>query len=405
MRLLICAPLNDFSGFAQASRNLFRAINHDAEIDVVARALKYDHLDINIDSYGTDIDLALSKSLTDIDALLQITTCNVEAVPKEGILNGLYSFFETDRLPSHWAQRANMFDFLLVPCRENALALHRSGVNKPILVCPPPCNRDNYITAYKPFDIPNAENRTVFYNICQLSTKKGLDLLLRAYYAAFIDMPDDVLLVLKTYINMVDRSNDLKIVKQFIERIRQGCNIPVQKFPPVLPIIQTTSDDEINSLHVRGDAYVCSSRGEGWGIPVFDALCHGKTVISHKFGGLEGFVSDDNSLVYGGCMTNCFDMPHQEPGLYSGISQWFEPSTAEMSHLMRSYHLLRKGSMDGNLNEHNQKEWQKVLDRQQSAKLLADKFDYRQVSQKVTSHIKSAFNSWKQNGKVEFIIQ
>jgi glycosyltransferase involved in cell wall biosynthesis len=399
MKLLFCGPVLDFSGFAHSSRNFLRCLQQDIELDVVVRALKYDKLDSGqefvVESWLSE---ALKKDLQNIDACIQMTTCNVEAVPIPGICNGLYTFLETDRVQQSWAAKAQSFDFLMVPCKANAQALMRSGVTKPILVCPPPCDTDVYKKEYLPFQIKDVGDRTVFYNICQLSTKKGIDALLRAYYAAFADCPDDVLLVLKTYINMNDRSKDSEIVKGYIDRMKVSCRIPVQKLPPVLPILGTVSDDEINSLHEAGHAYVCSSRAEGWGIPVFDALAHGKTVISNASGGLEDYVRNEFALVYGGTSTFFFDAPHQDPGLFTGLEQCFEPSPVEMAFLMRKFHLLRKDHS----GEDAKKEWEGILTRRENASQLGDKFDYRVVSSKVTTQVKEAFSSWKENGCVQF---
>lgn len=403
IKLLFTGPLLDFSGFAHASRNLLRALAHSDQLNVVARPLRYDQLDegqtFNVPEWMATL---LKNDLQGVDMALQMTTSNIEAVPVPGIVNGLYTFFETDILQPAWAQKANEFDFLVVPSRFNAQTLLRSGVQKPILVAAPPCDVDEYRRPYAEFNIENIGDRTVFYNICQLSTKKGIDVLLRAYYAAFATMPNDVLLVLKTYINMYGRQNDVDMVKGYIQNIKQRCRIPIKDFPPVLPIVYTMSDSEIHGLHGRGDAYVCSSRAEGWGIPVFDALAHGKTVISHTAGGLGDFVSRDNSLTYGGTPSLFFDMPHGDPGLFTGIEQCFEPSPAELALTMRHFHLLNRGAKAKMLDETNQKEWEAVLQRRANAATIGEKMDYRVVSEPIVKQLLAVHKSWKQNGVARY---
>lgn len=399
MRVLFTGPIKDFSGFAHASRNFLRTLTQSPDIDVVARPLHYDQLDGG-QRFETPAWMSplLEKPLVGIDMAIQMTTCNIEAQPVPGVCNGLYTFFETDRIQPSWVQKAQQFDFLIVASRFNADTLLRSGVNRPILVCAPPCDADEYNKEYKPFEIANAENRTVFYNICQLSTKKGIDTLLRAYYAAFAGAPDNVLLVLKTYVNMHSRDQDERIVKEYIQSVKARCRIPTQKLPPVLPLIYTMSDDEIHSLHVRGDAYVHASRSEGWGIPVFDALAHGKTVISHTRTGLQDYVSKQNSLVYDGMVSFFYDMPHADPMLYTGIEQCFEPSPVELAYVMQHFHLLKVGAETGQLDEKNQKEWDSVLQRRHFARETGKRYDYRQVAPKIVEQLLAAFSSWKLNG-------
>lgn len=399
------SPCLDYSGFAHAARMLIRTLQQNPLLEVVARPLKYDQLDVGQQYIPPDwLKDALDKSITtNVDIVLQVTTCNVEAEVIPGVLNGLYTFFETNRLQPLWSQKAQSFDFLIVPSKHNAETLLRSGVTKPILVMGVPTDKDRFNQTYSKFDIKNSEGRTIFYNICQLSTKKRIDSLLRAYFAAFAAMPDEVLLVLKTYVNMLDRSKDLEMIKGYINMVKQKCRIPINKYPPVLPLVYTMSEDEICSLHQACDVYVNTSAAEGWNVPLFDSMCHGKTVISHQDSAMADYVTNSNALVYGGCQTLYYDMPHSDPGLYTGIEQCFEPSVAELAMHMQHYHLLRKGNDSGQLNLENQSKWNEMLAKRQQAKLLAERYDYRNVSPQITQQIISAYESWKLNGKVQFV--
>lgn len=403
MKLLYTGPLLDFSGFATASRQLLQSLAESEGLEITARPLKFDTLDEGQEFKTPDwMQPMLENDLQNVDIALQMITCNGEAIPIPGIPNGLYTFLETSRIQESWVAKANEFDFIIVPSKHNAQALLDSGVTRPILMAGLPCDPDEYKEDYEPFAIDNIEGRTVFYNICQLSTKKGIDVLLRAYYAAFAGAPDDVLLVLKTYVNMGGRQNDLEIVKQYIQGVRDRCRIPTNKFPPILPIIYTMTDDEVHGLHARGDAYVCSSRGEGWGIPVFDALAHGNTVISHNAGGLKEFVTPDNALVYGGTATFFYDMPHPDPGLFTGIEQCFEPSPVELAMTMQRFHVLRKGAEAGVLDEQGQVEWEAVLQRRENAKLVAERLDYRKVHVKIVEQLEALLSSWKKTGVAKY---
>ena len=407
MKVLFCGPVEDFSGFAHASRQFLRTLN-ETEFDVVVRPLKYDQLDdgqsVDIEPWQRELQ---EKTITEgIDVVIQMTTCNIEAQPVPGVMNLLYTFFETDTIPPGWANQANQFDALIVPCRMNCEAAVRSGVVKPVIGMPVPTNRDIYEKEYAPYNLgKKAEGRTIFYNICQISQKKGIDALLRSYYAAFADCPDDALLVLKTYIGMSNRDNrqERETIKGFLDAIWQGCRIPTDKRPPVLPIMGTLTEDEIHGLHNMGGVYVCSSRGEGWGLPVFDALCHGNTVISHTWGGMEQFVSNENALTYGGSLSLCHDMPHPDPSLYTGTQRWFEPSTAELALLMRSYNELRKQAEADNFDtENNANEWNGVLARRMKARELVENYHFENVAPKVEDILNQAFDSFKANGMIKF---
>lgn len=402
MKLLLCGPICDFSGYSTFSRNLAKSLSY-ANSDLVLRAISYDQRD-NGDKFipPSWMDLALKRPLQDIDLLLQVTTPNIEAVPKPGICNGLAFFWESDRLPPTWLQIISQFDFLLVASRYNAQMLANCGITKPILVCPFPFEGDLYTQSREPYPLQNTGHRTIFYNISQLSTKKGIDALLRAYYAAFADRPDEVLLVLKTYVNMQDRSNDLATLRNFIDVIKRGCRLPIEKHPPIMPILDILPDEDIQRLHKACHAYVCSSRSEGYCVPALESLAHGNTLISNMYGGLAEFVSEKTSLVYNGCLTNCFDMHHPDPSIYTGLERWWEPSVAEMSTLMKSYHLLRKGAEEGNLSPDNQTKWAEVQQRAKTGSELVQHLDYKRVGPLLLHQLESGFNAWKQTGKVNF---
>ncbi len=409
MKICFTGPLLDFSGFAAASRSMLQALVSAAtdpslDLHITARSLRYDMADPGAEFKPEPwLNDALKESLQDVDFLIQATTCNIEAVPKPGILNALYTFFELDRIPPQWAEKANEFDFIIVPCKYNAEMLVRCGVRKPIFIVQPPTNPVRYDTFLNPVadpGLPDLSGKTVFYNICQLSGKKGVDALLRAYYAAFADMPDEVVLVLKTYINMGNRGNDSAMVKEFIQRVKAGCRIPVEKMPPVLPVVSVLSDDQIRGLHTKCDVYVNSSRAEGFCLPAFDALGFGKTLITNNFGGMAEYASDATALLYGGCISNVYDMPHSDPFLYSGISRWFEPSTAHMADLMRSYHLLKKAAAANTLNEESQKLWSIVAQKQEAGKQLVAKYCPIKNGPAIHALLKQAYDSWKEHGKV-----
>lgn len=408
MKICFTGPLLGFSGFSTASRNVLHAL-HNAGANLVARNLVYDIADPGTEFKTPDwLAAHLKKPLVDIDFLIQATTCNVEAVPKPGIFNALYTFFELDRIPGHWIQKANEFDLIIVPCQFNAQMLAQCGITKPVLIMQPPADLSYYDTFLNPVEdpgLPDLEGKTIFYNICQLSSKKGIDLLLRAYYAAFADMPDEVVLILKTYINMGDRQNDLATVKDFIARVKQGIRMPFDKMPPVLPIVSVFSENKIRGLHIKCHAYVNSSRGEGFCIPAFDALGFGNVLISNNYGGMHEYVTNDVALLYGGTISNVMDAPHAEPLLYTGVSRWFEPSTAFMADTMRNYHLLRKGAVKKELSPEHQQLWDTVVKRQENGKELVKRYCINKNGPNILGLLTQAHDSWKKTGKVEVATQ
>lgn len=390
MKILITGPLKDMSGYAHAGRNMIQALNF-AGINIAARHLKYD------DSKYLPTTLeqaAFNTSIRDCDVVMQFTTPNeIRYIP--GKMNIAVFYWETTQIPQYWVNQLNSMDLIVVPCRFNAEVIGQCGVRKPIIVCAPPFDMDIYNKNYKKLEIPNSENRVIYYNICQMSAKKGVDALLKAYFRAFYDIPKQVMLVLKTYINMAGRDNEMAAIKSMIQNIKQGLRLPIQEYPPVYIIDDILSDEDIYRLHTTGDVYVCASRGEGWGIPPFEALAMGKTLISNNWGGLSEFVTANNSIVYGGCQGIVFDQSHNDPFLYTGMDSWFQPDECQLTSAFRmTYDALTNDSISSEIKD-------KINNCKNQGIVDTRKLDYKIVGIGLANELKKLYCNWKENGYIK----
>lgn len=390
MKVLITGPLKDFSGYAHAGRNMIKTLS-SVGIDVVARHLKYDDYKYS----PTELEQKKFQApLRDCDVVMQFTTPNeIRYIP--GKMNIAVFYWETTQIPKYWVDQLNTMDLIMVPCRFNAEVIGRSGVRKPIVVCAPPFDMNIYNKPYEKFKLPRSEGRVIYYNICQISAKKGIDVLLKAYFRAFYNMPEKVMLVLKTYINMVNRNNEMAAIKNMVQNIKQGLRLPIQEYPPVYIIDSILDDEDIYRLHAAGDVYVCSSRGEGWGIPPFEAMAMGKTVVSNNWGGLAEFVTADNAIVYGGCQGIVFDQRHSDPFLYTGMDAWFQPDECQLTSALRmTYEAITNPEVN-----------KQAAEKMDSCKNqgIADtrKFDYRTVGVNLAGELRKLYSNWKENGYIK----
>ncbi len=119
--------------------------------------------------------------------------------------------------------------------------------------------------------------------------RKGIDLLLRAYYEAF-DPAEDVCLVIKDMgANSFYRDQNAR------ERIEQ-----LQTDPDCADIVYRSDNlrgIEIPGLYTAADALVHPYRGEGFGLPVAEAMACGLPVIVTVGGATDDFCPPE--LVYG----------------------------------------------------------------------------------------------------------
>jgi len=123
-------------------------------------------------------------------------------------------------------------------------------------------------------------------------------------------------------------------------------------------ITKTLTDEQIKKLHATGDAYVCSSRGEGWCIPAFESLAYGNKLVTTTWGGMGEFAllpSEEGDEPYdpnfsaafvgsAACRENVYPVDywlqplvgqtHADPELYTGHDLIAEASVVSMMEQM-----------------------------------------------------------------------
>lgn len=355
-KILYIAPVRDFSGYATASRGYVRAL-HEAGADLVVRPVRYDQADPGTAYKPTDLERELlRRDLNGVDVVIQHITPN-EMRPVVGKTNIAVVAWETTRIPAYWVEKLNRFDAVITFCDASVTAFRECGVTVPIHKVPHTFDIPSYsLDGIDPIVSPNnpdiLKDRFVFYNISQFASKKGVDLLLRAYYGAFHGRGDDVMLVVKTYINMGSRENEQIQLQQYIQGVKAGMRLPQEGYPPVMLITKTLTDEQIKKIHATGDCYVCSSRGEGWGIPAFEALTYGKKLVTTLWGGMGeftrhpnvgevesqdeagniSFVPSEKDNVYSVrySMEPLVGQTHADPELYTGFDLIAEPSVSSL---------------------------------------------------------------------------
>ncbi len=198
MRIVWRGPLTDPSGFASQGRAFVRGL---AECDA---DLRVEHLVWHWREAVTPLErerLAdlIGAPVVPADAHIQHTLARLFDPYASGAVRVGRTAWEVDRVPADWAARAAQMDELWVPCAHNAEAFARSGVERDRLwVLPEPLELDRFRPgAAPPLRIPEAHG-TVFLASLDWTLRKGWDVLIDAWLAAFAP-DDDVTLVVKAW--------------------------------------------------------------------------------------------------------------------------------------------------------------------------------------------------------------
>jgi glycosyltransferase involved in cell wall biosynthesis len=228
-----------------------------------------------------------------------------------------FTMLETDRLPPSWVEQANQMDELWTPTAWGAEVFRASGVTRPVHVVPLGIDTRRFQPA--PARARLAD-RTVFLSVFEWGDRKGWDVLLRAYRAAFRP-GDPVLLLLKVDCRMP--------LPNPVSEIARALPAPA---PPVgLIYNQPLSGDQLIELYQSVDCFVLPTRGEGWGMPILEAMACGVPAIATDWSGPTTFLNAENGypLPIRGLVPTGSDALH-----YRG-AQWAAPDEAALVELLR----------------------------------------------------------------------
>lgn len=234
-----------------------------------------------------------------------------------GAVTCQYFGWEESRIPGWMAADFNAhLDGIGAMSTFVADVLRDSGVDVPIAVVGNGVDRPDPDARVNAQELDGLRGVT-FLHISSAFPRKGVDVLLDAYFAAF-DGSDDVSLVLKTFPNPHNQVGEL------LDRLRS-----VHPDPPDVRWIDRDLDErEVHGLYHLADVLVHPARGEGFGLPVAEAMLAGIPVISVAYSGLADFVSEETALcvsfTLGPAQTH-FDIDH---------SEWAEPDRAALAAAM-----------------------------------------------------------------------
>jgi glycosyltransferase involved in cell wall biosynthesis len=243
----------------------------------------------------------------------------------DGRINLLSFAWEESNLPAAWVERFNQsLDGVVVPSSFVKKVLQDAGVFVPIFVVG---HGAEHVLGSKTARVARSLGKGFrFLHVSSAFPRKGVDVLLEAFGKAF-SSNDDVTLVLKTFPNI---HNDVE--KQLASiRGRQ------RNYPDVVWINEELSAGELRGLYENCHAFVAPSRGEGFGLPMAEAMLHELPVITTAWGatawgGQRDFCTPETAWL----VEYSFAPAQTHLGVPSSV--WAEPDVGHLAACLKEVH-------------------------------------------------------------------
>ena len=334
MKVLYLGYYRDGTGWAKAAQNYILALD-SVGIDVVPRYVKLNDINGQIDERISELE---TKSDKGCDFVIQ------HLLPHHMDFNGNFKknialyVTETDSCKNtFWPERINLMDEAWVPndfmAKQTCV---NSGINIPHRIVPHAFDMYKYQKSYRDIRIPQMKNSFCFYYIGDLSRRKNLGCLLKAFHLEF-KPEENVSIILKCTSGSMTPIEIEKNLKSLCSEVKRGLKLYGNKtniYHKEVFICDYMSEDDIMSMHNSFDCFVSSSFGEAWGIPIFDAMAMGKTPICTNTHG-PSFFLDGGGYVVDSYLDNCFGVTDTFAELYTGNENWNVPKVSSLRNCMR----------------------------------------------------------------------
>jgi GT2 family glycosyltransferase len=230
-----------------------------------------------------------------------------------------YTMLEVDGFPADWVRQANRMDEVWVPSSFNREGFLRCGLQRPVHVMPLGVDADHFhprIVAH-----PNPAGEFVFLSVFEWGERKEPWLLLKTFSDTFA-ADEPVRLLCK----IINRDPSIKL-KEEIRRL--GLRNSGGRISYLLNL--EFPHQQLGSLYRSADCFVAASRGEGWDMPLMEAMACGVPAIATDWGAHTEFVHEGIAypLRTRGTIRAIAKCPY-----YAGFS-WSDPDADHLRHLLR----------------------------------------------------------------------
>jgi len=316
MRVLLEAPILTRSGYGEHSRLVYKVLKDIEGLDIFVNPLNWGNT-----SWILDAEENIIQDITKYQSYAEISKSNNTnqeynyqihvGIPNEFEKKAEYSVcvtagIETDRVSPAWIVKTHQgINKIIVPSEHAKLGFVQTkyevsnekkqtktviGCNCPVEVVPYPVKHFEKVA----LDIDFKTNFN-FLTVALLGARKNIENSIKWFVEEFREN-EDVGLILKTSragSSVIDRKHTKQYITMEVAKLGdRKCKIYL--------IHGDLTEPELHSLytHSKVKAYVSSTHGEGYGLPIFEAAYSGLPVIATDWSGhldfLTGNIRENN---------------------------------------------------------------------------------------------------------------
>tara|TARA_Y100000114_G_C11762990_1_gene331010 strand:+ start:1388 stop:2653 length:1266 start_codon:yes stop_codon:yes gene_type:complete len=316
MRILLEAPILTKSGYGEHARFVFRSLMSRAQhhnLEIFINPLNWGEtgwitrdsdekrlIEENIKKYANYVR-SKNEGMPQKNFDIQIHV----GIPNEFEKKAAYSIcvtagIETDRVDPKWLIKTHEgIDKIIVPSHHSKNVFEQSNyqvIKQDSQESLLSCKSDVKVV---PYPVKKVESKSLdfamdtefnFLSIALMGVRKNIPNMLKWFVEEFRN--DNVGLVIKTgYKNgsLIDRKNMENLLKDVVgSDENRKCK--------VFLLHGHLTEKELSSLYQREDihVYVTTTHGEGYGLPIFDAVCNGMPVVATNWSGHLDFLKPND---------------------------------------------------------------------------------------------------------------
>jgi len=353
MKVLLIGNYRDNTGYGEACKGYARALDA-VGVDVVLRPFR---LSNNVAEMDETLLRLEGKSSVGADVCIQHTLpihMSYNGHFKKNIALFASETFGVSR--TSWGAHLKSMDELWVINQQ--MEHEWLNIQKPIEIIPHAIDLNKFKKTYEPLTNLPVQDTFVFYFISEISRRKNLVALLKAFHSEF-KRNEPVSLVIKTNKFGMNDVECKDYVVDMCNMVKKNLKLlPEDKYKKEIIITQRLTDEQMLRLHATGNCLVAPSYAEAWNLAASDSVGVGNPVICTDIVGQFEFIEDYvNGIKVDSTVVPCFGMMDTFQELYSANEYWCDININTLREAMRQLFeypkLIRKEDCQKSLDKYS----------------------------------------------------